>query len=436
MPVEVVIPKLGMTMKEGTIVEWVVADGATVEREQVLYVLSTDKLDTDVEAETAGTLHHAAPAGSTHPVGAVVGWVLEDGEAVPPTASPSLVTVAPAAAMTAATTTTTTASTNGDGAGNGRVIASPFARRLARERGVELTGIRGTGPRGRIVAIDVPDAPPRVLATPLARRLAEQGDIDLRVVTGTGPGGRITREDVESVAAPSHDEPAVATEVPLTGMRRVIAERMHASLQEMAQLTIGMEVDVTDAATLRRQLVAEWEPEGVRVTYTDLVCRAAVKALGQHPMLNASIEDVVIKLHAGVHLGVAVALDAGLVVPVIRDAGSRSLHGLSAEAARLAAASRDGSVGIDDLTGATFTVSTLGASGVDFFTPVINPPNVAILGVGRVHDGVAWDGDRPVKRQVMTLSLTFDHRAIDGAPAAAFLAAVRDLLESPYRLLV
>ena len=219
-------------------------------------------------------------------------------------------------------------------------------------------------------------------------------------------------------------------------MRKVIAERMHASLQEMAQLTLGMEVDMTDAAALRKQLIGEWERDGVNVSFTDLVDRAVVKALVDHPALNASVDGEVIRLHPTVHLGVAVAVPDGLLVPVVVDAGRRSLRDLAEETARLASACRDGTIGVDDLDGATFTVTSLGSSGIDFFTPVVNPPNVAILGVGRLHDGVAWDGDRPVRRTLMTLSLTIDHRAIDGAPGAAFLSAVRDVLESPYRLLV
>jgi pyruvate dehydrogenase E2 component (dihydrolipoamide acetyltransferase) len=411
MPTDVVIPKLGMTMKEGTIVEWAIADGARVERDQVVFVLSTDKLDTDVTAEVSGTLHHRAGTRETHPVGTVVAVILAEGEVV------------------------------GDGTGDGRsarVVSSPYARRLARERGIELADVRGSGPGARVVAADVTREPasapaaPAVAATPVARGLAKQLGIDLSQVPGTGPAGRITKSDVRG-AAPS---PASAESIPLRGMRKVIAERMHASLQEMAQLTLGMEVDMTDAAALRKQLIREWERDSVNVSFTDLVDRAVVKALVDHPALNASVDGEVIRLYPTVHLGVAVAVPDGLLVPVVVDAGRRSLRDLAEETARLASACREGTIGVDDLDGATFTVTSLGSSGIDFFTPVVNPPNVAILGVGRLHDGVAWDGDRPVRRTLMTLSLTIDHRAIDGAPGAAFLSAVRDVLESPYRLLV
>jgi pyruvate dehydrogenase E2 component (dihydrolipoamide acetyltransferase) len=339
-------------------------------------------------------------------VSTVVGWIVADDEHGP-------------------------APTNG-----ARVVASPYARRLARDRGVPLARVTGTGPGGRVVAADVVQVPTRV-ATPVARAVAERLGVDLEGIPGTGPNGRIFKEDVEARTQGAPQEASdVGRSIPLRGMRKVIAERMHASLHEMAQLTLGAEVDMTAAVELRRHLLEAWVPEGVRVSLTDLVCRAAVKALASHPALNASVGSDSIQIHSDVHLGLAVAVPDGLLVPVIAGAERRSLAELSSETARLASACKDGGIGVAELDGATFTVTALGSSGIDFFTPVINPPNVAILGVGRVHDGVAWEGDRPVRRDVMTLSLTIDHRAVDGAPGAAFLATVRELLEQPYRLLV
>jgi pyruvate dehydrogenase E2 component (dihydrolipoamide acetyltransferase) len=292
-----------------------------------------------------------------------------------------------------------------------------------------------------------------VAASPLARRLAEQLGIDLSTIEGTGPGGRVTKEDVEAAAA--RPAPAAATPapvaaapppgdgrhrpgqvIPMRAMRKVIAERMHASLQEMAQLTMGMDVRMDEAVKLRTQLVEEWAPEGVRPSYTDLVIRAVGKALRRHPLLNARVTDQGIELLDEVHVGMAVALDDGLVVPVIRDADSASLKDIAAASTRLATAVREGTLGLDEMAGGTFSVTALGMAGVDFFTPIINLPNVAILGVGRIHEGLAWEGERPVRVQELTLSLTIDHRAVDGAPGAAFLGAVRDLLEAPFRLLV
>ena len=419
MPTEVVIPKLGMTMKEGTIVEWVVPDGAAVAVDDVIFILSTDKLDTDITAEVAGTLRHAAAAGECHPCSTVVGWIFAEGEVGAPAVRPV---------------------PNGSN-GSARIVATPYARRLAGERGIDLAAIAGTGPRGRVVAADLDRAAVATVSpasTPLARRVAAHRGVELAGIDGTGPRGRITKEDVEQVAAAPAGAPVEArATVPLRGMRKVIAERMHASLHEMAQLTLGTEVDVTEAVALRRRLVAEWEPDALRPSVTDLVARAAVRALAEHPNLNASIEADAeqIVLHHDVHLGIAVAVDDGLLVPVVRDAGTRSFPSTLQETARLAAACRDGSISPDELEGSTFTVTALGAHGIDFFTPIINPPNVAILGIGRVRDGVAWDGDRPVRRDMLNLSLTIDHRAVDGAPGAAFLGTVRELLQAPLRLL-
>jgi pyruvate dehydrogenase E2 component (dihydrolipoamide acetyltransferase) len=219
-------------------------------------------------------------------------------------------------------------------------------------------------------------------------------------------------------------------------MRRTIARRMHESLQQMAQLTMNMDVAMDEAVKLRRQLVDEWRGEGLRPTYTDLVIRAVARALTRHPAMNASFGETEIVLHGDVNVGMAVALDEGLIVPVVKHADRLDMHDLVRETARLAEAAREGTLGLDDLQGGTFTVSSLGMFGVDSFTPIVNSPEVGILGVNRIREHLAWDGDRPVRQQQMTLSLTWDHRALDGAPAARFLGMIRELLEAPYRLLL
>ncbi|GAB4325610.1 MAG: dihydrolipoamide acetyltransferase [Dehalococcoidia bacterium] len=450
MATEIIIPKLGMTMEEGTVAEWLVPDGAEVQAGQPVFRLETEKIEMEVEAEAAGTVRHVVAAGTTLPPGAVVGYVVAAGEAIPEAVAPA---AAPPAAAVAqpARAAAPAARLDGD-----RVPASPIARRLAAEAGLDLTTITGSGPGGRITESDVvaarerkPAAPPpaEVAASPIARRLASELGIDLATVKGTGPGGRITKEDVEAAAAavPAPPGKAPVAErmeaqpgevIPVRAMRRTIARRMHASLQEMAQLTMGMDVTVDEAIRLREQLVTEWQAEGVRPTYTDLVVRAVAKALRLHPRLNASMTEDEIRVAAEVNIGLAVALDDGLVVPVIRDADRLTVKEIAVESSRLAEQARAGALGPDDFAGATFSITSLGTSGVHFFTPIINPPNVAILGIGTIRDDTAWDGDVPRRTRRMTLSLTIDHRAIDGAPAAAFLASVRDLLEAPYRLLV
>ncbi len=224
--------------------------------------------------------------------------------------------------------------------------------------------------------------------------------------------------------------------VPVRGMRKTIARRMHASLQEMAQLTMDMDVVMDDAVKLRGQLIDEWQQEGLRPTYTDLVIRAVAKALAMHRPMNATMNETEIVQHGAINVGMAVALPAGLIVPVVKNANLLSVQMLARETSRLALAARDGTLTPDDLQGGTFTVTALGMFGVDSFTPIINSPEAGILGVNRIRDDVAWEGDRPVKQQRMKLSLTWDHRVLDGAPAAEFLGSVRDLLEAPYRLLI
>jgi pyruvate dehydrogenase E2 component (dihydrolipoamide acetyltransferase) len=435
-----------MTMTEGSVAEWYVPDGGTVEKGQPLYRMETEKIELEVEADASGVVRHVVAAGATLEPGGLIAYILGPGEAPPAGLAP----------MSAPPTQEES------------VLASPIARRLARESGISLASVTGTGPSGRVTEADVrahlasappvkfpasgapptdaPRAPKEVPASPLARRLAEQLGVDLGMVRGTGPNGRITKEDVEAFAAGSGGQATAADVqsppgripgqvIPVRGMRRVIAERMHASLQETAQLTMAMEVTMDEAVKLRSALVAEWAPEGINPSYTDLVIKAVAKALTRHRLLNATMRATEIELLPQVNVGMAVALDIGLVVPVIRDADTLALKDLAATSTRLAEAARGGTLGLDDMAGGTFSVTALGMAGVDFFTPVINPPNVAILGVGRIREGLAWDGDRAVKQRQMTLSLTIDHRAVDGAPGAAFLNAVRELLESPYRLL-
>lgn len=444
MPAEVLIPKLGMTMSEGAVAQWHVADGGEVRKGDRVYRLETEKIEFEVEAEADGVLRHLVAKGAKLAPGTVVAYILAPGEELPAgVTAPSPIAAAESASAVAAAPVTA----------GGIIAASPIARRLAKEAGLALDSITGTGPRGRITEEDVlrakqaPSTPAsaEVVASPVARRLAETLGVNLAKVRGSGPGGRITKEDVEAAASspatPAPPSPAPAQHaagevIPLRAMRRTIAQRMHSSLQEMAQLTMAMEVDMSDCVKLRAQLIDEWSGESIRPTYSDLVIKAVAKALRQHPLLNSTLAADGIVLHPNVHVGMAVAVEEGLVVPVIRDADAVPLKDLARESARLAAAARSGGLTMDEMSGGTFSVTALGMAGIDFFTPVINPPNVAILGVGRIHDDVAWEGDRPVRVQQMTLSLTIDHRVVDGAPGAAFLGLVRNLLEAPYRLLV
>lgn len=462
MPTEVYLVKVGMNMTEGVVEEWYIPDGGSVSEGELIYRLETEKVNLDVDAEATGIVKHLVGEGITKEPGDVVGYIFAEGEAIPDVlpgagGAPAATTATAApAAQTELTLSPAAPSVGRDG----RIKASPIARRLAADRGLDLAGLQGTGPGGRIVEADVLaaeyDATPSAAAaeaddgvqrsSPMARKVARELGVNLDNVHGTGPGGRITKDDVEAAAgAGAPAAPAVVATatvsaddqaMPLRGMRKTIARRMHDSLQEMAQLTMDMDVVMDDAVKLRGQLIDEWQEDGLRPTYTDLVIRAAAKALEKHRKMNASMTETEIVQHGAINVGMAVALPEGLIVPVVKNANALSVQDLARETSRLALAARDGTLSPDDLQGGTFTVTALGMFGVDSFTPIINSPEAGILGVNRIRDDVAWEGDKPVKQQRMKLSLTWDHRVLDGAPAAEFLGAVRDLLEAPYRLLI
>ena len=464
----VVLPKMGMTMVEGTITEWFVQDGDSVAVNDQLFSFETEKVDYEVEAEAAGIVRVLHPVDATLPAGEVVAYILAQGEDLPADA--------PAAAAAPAPLTPTAAPAPLRATGDGAVKASPAAKRLAQERGIDLRLLQGTGPGGRLVKEDVeaviaagvgaagvgaasaaaPAAGP-VKASPVAKRLAAEHNVDLSRIAGSGPDGRIIKEDVEAaiaaggaVAAPAATPAATPTvtpaapaapltgELPYRGIRRTIGQRMFESLQSMAQLTMSMDVDMTEAVKLRRDLLDAWGADGLRVTYTDMVTKAVALALRDHPRLNAALDGDTIRVQPDVHVGFAVALDDGLIVPVIRHADRKPLKEIASESAVLAGKAREGGLTPDDLTGGTFTVTSLGMFDIDVFTPIINPPQAAILGVGRIREHPAFVGESGTqleRRSSLTISLTIDHRVVDGAPGAQFMQGVRRYLQHPYLLL-
>lgn len=480
MPTEFQMPKLGLTMEEGTIVEWLVDDGAEITNGQPVLVIETDKTETEVEAAATGVLQRTGQPGETFACGASIGMVYGPGEdvgssapaAAPVEASPAAeASPAPTAAAAPAAAPAPAAVSS-----DGRTLASPNARRVAAERGVDLATVGGTGPGGRITSEDVVDvaegrvapasstpapapvaspAPAPVAAAPpptaassampasvAARQLADLLGVDLSTVPADPTEGRVTRDGLAAHvrgllagAASTGASPGAPMQEPtevvrMSGMRGTIAKRMHGSLQEMAQLTLTMDADM-DAVVRDR---AARKDAGNAPGFTDYVVAAAARALRDHPRVNSQITDAGIAVLPDVHVGLAVALDEGLIVPVVDHADRLSLGQLGPETTRLAEAARSGSLTPDEVQGGTFSVTALGMFGVDAFTPVINPPNTAILGVGRLRDDViVVDGSvRTTKR--ITLSLTWDHRAFDGAPAAEFTKTICDYLADPARL--
>ena len=467
MATEFVMPKLGLTMEEGTILQWLVEDGAIVTPGMPVMLIETDKVESEVEASASGRLHRTADVGSTFRCGEVIAWLLDDGEA-PPTTRVAAAAAATPPAVASGHSAATVAPTGAPTAAGGRRFVSPNARRLAAERNIDLAMVRGTGPGGRVVSEDLATATSRpavaatvptpsiagsrdgsVPATVAARQLADLLGVDLALVQPDPVERYVTRESVaqyvrERLRPSAPPAPAVVagsaslpppSQTPtsvkrLSGMRGTIAKRMHASLLDMAQLTLTMDATV-DALVADR--VAR-RASGVVPSYTDYVVAAVARALRAHPVVNSQVTDEGIALLPDIHVGLAVALDDGLMVPVVRHTDRLTLADLAGTTSRLAAAARTGGLSLHDLEGGTFSVSALGSFGVETFTPVINPPNAAILGVGRVRDELVMTDDGVAVSKRMMLSLTWDHRVFDGAPAAQFCRTVVDLLAEPLRL--
>ncbi len=413
--VDIYVPESIGQAEEYVVVTWLKRVGDPVQEGELLLVVQVEKVAYDIPSPVSGTLaeilvQQGEVAGRDQPLARVA---VEAEETTPPAPSP------------------------------GEVLASPLARRLAREHNVDLRQVEGTGRDGRITERDVrryleqqqaaaSEAPAQqeardVRASPAAKRLAREHNVDLREVKGTGRGGRITERDV---LAYLEARQARERTIPFAGMRATIARRMRESLQSTAQVTLHTEADVTELVEWYQQHASEHG-----ITYTDFIVRACALALREHPRLNAVLEADHIRLLPEVHIGVAVALDEGLVVPVIQNADRKGLRALAAARRELAERARAGRLTAEEMSGGTFTVTNLGMYEIDGFTPILNPPEVAILGVGRIVEKIVIHRGKVAQRSMMTLSLTFDHQVVDGAPAAAFLQTVKKHLEQPDVLL-
>lgn len=443
--IEIKMPRFGLTMKQGKLSKWLKKEGDSVQKGEPLFEVETEKITNVVQSVGSGILFQiVVPAGKTVPVGAVLAILAEEGER-PERIEGIQVRPAEDAPQAAAASGQPAQAALG-GSREAYVPATPAAKRLARELGVDLSRVPATGREGRVTEEDVrryhAQGPPRPKITPVAAEMALKAGLDVSALTGTGEGGKITKEDVERAlgSAPPAARPEAARprSIPFSGMRRAIAERMHASLHDAAQLTLFTEVDVTEMAafleSLRQQKVAGGE--AFRVSANDMVLLAVSRVLRQFPILNSSLVEEEILLHDRVDLGMAVALPDGLIVPKIRNADRKSLLEIAREARELARKAREGALTPDEVVDGTFTVTNLGAFGVDGFTPVLNPPETAILGVGRIVEKPAVHRGRIEARSFMTLSLTIDHRVVDGAPAAEFLQALARHLTHPTMFLV
>jgi pyruvate dehydrogenase E2 component (dihydrolipoamide acetyltransferase) len=421
MPTAIIMPKAGMAMEQGVITRWHKQPGDAVAKGEVLLEIETDKLTMEVEAELAGTLLAVLyPNGTVVPVTETIAWIGTPGEAIPAAVAKNAVPIASAPATTAAPATASAAPAATQAlAKDGKIPATPAAKRLARERGIDLAKVVPSGAAGQIRLRDI-EAIAGIRVTPLARKLATEAGIDLAKVTGSGHAGKITAADIA----------AMPKRVPLTGMRKVIAQRMSQSRREIPDATLRISADVTKLVEFRAKLTAA----GQKITFNDFILRATAIALSEFPFINATFENETILCHPDVNLGVAVSVDNGLLVPVLPKIQSLPLAGLSVLARETFEKARANKLLPDAYANGTFTVTNLGMYGIESFTPIINPPQTAILGVCTIEDRLALENGQVVVRKKMSLCLTHDHRVIDGALGARFLVRIKELLATPEAL--
>ena len=451
MATKMLMPLLGQTMEEGTIIKWFKNEGDTVTAGEPLLEVMTDKVNMEVEAPESGVLRKIlAQPDDVIPVQnpiCIIGKAdesIDDLLAETPAAAGAPAVTAPVPAAKATEIPVPPGPAAPAPAEGGRVLASPSARRVAREQGIDIAALAGTGtgPGGRIVEKDVLDyvtAMPK--ATPLAGKVAADMGVGLAAVTGTGVAGKITREDVERAAAKPAGLPATAiplgATIPFTGMRKMVAQNVFASYSTAVHVTLVAAVDMTECVKLREQMVGEIEKTlGVRISYTDIIAKCAARAIVDKPIVNSSLAEDKIVIHDRVNIGIATAIEGGLVVPVVKDVPAKSLVDVSREIKEVVGRVRSGSATGDDFKGGTFTITNLGPYGVDSFNPIITPGQSAILGVCRIVEKPVVKDGRIAIRSMMNLCLTFDHRIMDGAPAAEYLAGLKQILEAPYLIFV
>ncbi|GIV17568.1 MAG: dihydrolipoamide acetyltransferase component of pyruvate dehydrogenase complex [Armatimonadota bacterium] len=406
---QVIMPKMGDGMTEGTILRWLKKEGDSVEVGDIIAEIETDKASVELPAEASGKLANIlVKEGDTVPVGAVIAEILGEGE------QPQV--TKPAETPTTATEMVTS-------------VAEPVAEALREE----------------------PPTQERVKASPLARRIAQEAGIDLAMVKGTGPGGRIVERDVQQFiasrqatarpplteparpAAAVAESPALVGGEPLSRMRRLIAERTTLTKQTVPHFYVTMDIDMSEAMALRERLNTALPEDAPKISVNDFVTKACALALARYPQVNALYQNERIYLSSEIHIGIAVALPDGLIVPVLRHCERKTLRQIAVETRQLVEKARAGRLTPDEYTGATFSISNLGMYGVDEFIAIINPPAVAILAVGAVQkQPVALEDDTVVVRPRMKITLSADHRALDGAVAAEFLRELKRILENPY----
>ncbi|GAB3042285.1 dihydrolipoamide acetyltransferase family protein [Virgibacillus ainsalahensis] len=440
MATEVLMPKLGAQMEEGTVVSWLVDVGEEVEDGDPLVEIQTDKITMEIEAEVDGVLLKTLyDESAVVPVQKVIAYIGEEGENVKNLAEEDTqeeVTVDTKPEQTPAVSKgdTSVPSIN-------KIRRTPAARKLGEDQNVELSNIDGSGPLGRIHKKDVEAylGSNSKKATPLAKKVAVDQGIEINDIQGTGSRGKVMKDDILAEIQEDTDSgiDQEGKRIPYKGMRKVIGDRISESAYTSPHVTLLSEIDMTNVVELRKQLLPVIEEtEGLRISFNDILIKATAFALKQHPGINIQLDGDEIVYNSSINIGMAVAVPEGLVVPVLRNADQKGLAAITKEAKGIGRKARDGKLSHEDMQGSTFTISNLGMYAVDGFTPIINSPNAAILGVGRIEKKPAVVDEQVIIRSMMNLSLSFDHRIVDGAPAAAFLTELKDVLENPYKLMV
>lgn len=441
---KVIMPKQGLQMTEGTILKWLYSEGDKVEEGKPLFEMETDKLTIEIEAPASGTLLKIVKGeGETVPITELIGVIGKEGEDISDILKEAdldgdkeqpkeEVENAQEEKEQKVEKVEKVERKPGE-----RVFITPRAKMRAEDAEIDYEGIIGTGPEGLIIEKDVlkaiEEGAKGPKATPLAKKVAAMKGVDLSQVEGTGARGKIMRKDVEgkTVEMPAASEQE-ETVIPFTGMRKAIADNMMKSLQTMAQANHRMKVDMTELIRFREKLKAE----DVKVSYNDILVKIVSKALLDNPIVNSSVDGENIVMKHYVNMGLAVAIDKGLIVPVVKGADKMSLKQISDTSKELIEKARSGKLKPDEYRGGTFTISNLGMYDIDEFTAVINPPQSAILAVGKINkEPVVVENDKIEIKPIMVLSLTYDHRIIDGSDAAIFLQRVKQIMQNPYLLI-
>jgi len=451
MATKIIMPQGGQHVEEGRVVKWLKAEGDAVKKGEVVCEVETEKVVLEVESPADGVLLKiVVPAGEKVAVFATIGIVGAPGEQV------DLAKFAPEEKEEKGVDISEIRKrlAEKEARGEAGVKASGRAKKLAAEKGVDLAAVQGSGPGGRIVEEDVlraaeemAKAPDEVMVgkvriSPVAKKMAEDKGLDVSSIQGTGPMGRIMKEDVlramEEKGKKKEPVPGALKQVketiPIRGVRQVIFDRMHQSLQQSAQLTLTMEVNAAELGRFRKTLVDSLKDRDIRISYNAILVKIIARALEEHPRMNSSVVKDEIWLWDSVNVGVAVAAEQGLIVPVVRDANKKDLIAIQKDIDEKVEKAKTKKLVPDDLQGGTFTLTGLGFLDIEAFTPILNPPEVGILGVGKIIEKPVVENGEIKVGQRMTLSLTFDHRIIDGVDGARFLKSIKSYIEAPYLL--